>query len=355
VVIGGDGDDLIKGGEGDNRLIGGAGTDTMIGGGGADTIVAIDGGSTDIVQQGEGRDFVWRDAVIGGVDVADLDGGVDVIHDIDGFDNVGADATLDGDLIPLPEPLPGDVFERFVDRPLFSPDGPSVFDINQGALGDCFFLAGLGSAAMTNPDAILSRVVDCGDGTYIVNLAENFYRVDNRLVVARPGNQFLNYVSLGSNGSIWAPIMEKAFTHYRQGDNTYGSIEGGFCFDVFNTVFEATDAQQVWFNVGSGTNLTPAQITSVIREMMDEGHAPTLGIQFSAPSFPLVQLHQYVVLDYTLDVFGLVSSLKLYNPWGIDTDGSFPASGNPNDGIVTLTGDQLFSGLMGGSFEFAHV
>ena len=127
---------------------------------------------------------------------------------------------------------------------------------------------------MTNPDAILSRVVDFGDGTYGVNLADNYYRVDNRLVVARPGNPDLNYVSLGSNGSIW-PIMEKAFAHYRDGDNSYNSIEW-FCFDVFNTVFEAQDAEQIWFNMGAGTLLSPEQISSVIRQMMDEV-CPDLG------------------------------------------------------------------------------
>jgi len=351
-LLGGDGDDLLEGGEGDNILNGGAGADTMNAGSGADTIIAIDGEALDVISQGGGNDFVWRDLDGGSVDVADFETG-DVVHDVDGFDNPGADMTLDGDLIPLPEPLPGDVYEEFNNRPLFSADGPSVFDINQGALGDCFFLAGLGSTAMTNPDAILSRVVDFGDGTYGVNLADKYYRVDNRLVVARAGNPFLNYVSLGSSGSIWAPIMEKAFAHYRDGDNSYNSIEGGFCFDVFNTVFEAQDAEQIWFNMGPGTFLSPEQISSVIRQMMDEGYAPTLGIQFTTnPALPLVTLHQYVVLDYALDGFGLVSTLTLYNPWGID--GVPPFSGDPNDGIVTITLNELVN-MVGGSFEFAHV
>jgi hypothetical protein len=105
----------------------------------------------------------------------------------------------------------------------------------------------------------------------------------------------------------------------------------------------------------AGTEKTPAQMTAIIREMMDEGYAPTVGIQFSAPFFPLVQLHQYVALDYTLDGFGMVSTLTLYNPWGVDSDGTFPSSGDPNDGIVVLTADLLYSGMWGGTFEFAHV
>jgi hypothetical protein len=150
--------------------------------------------------------------------------------------------------------------------------------------------------------------------------------------------------------------MEKAFAHYRDGDNSYNSIEGGFCYDVFNTVFEAQDAQQVVFNMWPGTEMTPTQMSAVIREMMDGGYAPTVGIQYRDPTiFPLMDLHQYVALDYTLDGFGLVSSLTLYNPWGVDSNGSFPTSGDPNDGIVTLSANLLYSQLWGGTFEFAHV
>jgi calpain family cysteine protease/hemolysin type calcium-binding protein len=350
LLVGGDGDDTLNGGDGDNRMIGGAGADTFNGGAGRDTIISIDGDITDTIAQGDGSDFIWRDLVGGSTDSADTQIG-DFFQDVDGFDNTGADTTLNGDEIPLPTPLPGDVYERFNNRPLFGNNGPNVFDINQGALGDCYFLTGLGSAAMVNPDAILSRAVDFGDGTFGVSLGDKFYRVDNRLVVARYGDQQLNYVSFGDNGSIWPSVMEKAFTYFRQGDGNYDSIQGGFCFDVFNTVFEATDAQQVWFNMAPGDS-SKASLTAVVREMMDGGYAPTLGIQATVPGLPLVTLHQYIVLDYTLDVFGELQTLTLYNPWGID--GVPPFSGDPNDGIVTITGDELAFGVAG-SLEFAHV
>ena len=78
----------------------------------------------------------------GSVDAADSEIG-DVIHDVDGFDNPGADLTLDGDLIPLPRAPPRRRLREVHQPAALLPDGPSVFDINQGALGDCFFLAGL--------------------------------------------------------------------------------------------------------------------------------------------------------------------------------------------------------------------
>ena len=353
--MGGDGDDNLTGGEGNNELNGGAGTDTMTGGSGVDTIVAIDGGETDIINPGEGTDFIWRDLVGGATDTVDTSAGTDVIHDLDEFDNDGADTTLNGDDIPLPTPSGFDVYERFVNRPLFSSEGPSVFDINQGALGDCWMLAGIGSAAYVNPDAIRGRVVDFRDGTYGVHLGDSYYRVDNRLVVSRPGNQNLNYVSLGSGGSLWASVMEKAYTHFRmEGANSYPSIEGGFSFDVFVDAFQSPDAQQVWFNHDASDLLTPEQHTATIIEMMEGGFAPTLGVDFAVQGVPLLSAHQYVVLDYNLNVFGLIDTIRVYNPWGIDGDGSIPSSGDPNDGIVTLTLDMLVNRIAG-SYEFGTV
>ena len=351
-VIGGDGDDSLVGGEGENRLIGGAGTDTMAGGSGVDTIVAIDGGTTDIIVQGEGNDFIWRDLVGGATDTADTTGTGDVIHDVDEFDNEGADTTLNGDEIPLPDPLSGDVFERFTDRPLFSDEGPSVFDINQGVLGDCYYLAAIGAAAYSDPDVIRSRVVDFGDGTYGVHLGDNFYRVDNRLVVDKAGDQRTAYVSLGEQGSVWATVMEKAFCHHRMQADSYQSIEGGFSYDVFVEAFQSQDAQQVWFNHDPSDQLTAAQHTAKIIEMMEGGYAPTLGVDFAVVGTGLISAHQYVVLDYNLDVFGMVSTVRVYNPWGID--GMTPTSGDPNDGIITLTMQMLVAGIAG-SWEFGTV
>ena len=191
-------------------------------GAGIDTIVAIDGGTTDILIHRRGQRLHLARHCRRGLRRRGYDGPTgDVIHDVDEFDNEGADTTLNGDEIPLPDPLSGDVFERFINRPLFSDEGPSVFDINQGVLGDCYYLAAIGAAAYVDPDVIRSRVVDFGDGTYGVHLGDNFYRVDNRLVVDKAGDQRTAYVSLGEQGSVWATVMEKAFCHHRMQADSY--------------------------------------------------------------------------------------------------------------------------------------
>ena len=57
---------------------------------------------------------------------------------------------------------------EFSSDPLFSGSGPSYKDLEQGKLGDCYFLSALGSIADASPQAIENIFLDNGDGTYTV-------------------------------------------------------------------------------------------------------------------------------------------------------------------------------------------
>jgi hypothetical protein len=50
--------------------------------------------------------------------------------------------------------------------PLFASSGPSMNDVNQGYLGDCYLLSSLAEVAKQNPDIIHSMFTDNGNGTY---------------------------------------------------------------------------------------------------------------------------------------------------------------------------------------------
>ncbi len=51
--------------------------------------------------------------------------------------------------------------------PLFAANGvPSYHDVNQGAVGDCWFLSTLADVALQDPSAIKSMIIDNGNGTY---------------------------------------------------------------------------------------------------------------------------------------------------------------------------------------------
>lgn len=348
-IYGDDGNDDLNGGNGNDQIDGGAGADGLAGDDGKDILISLDDDTADVIDGGRSVDIFWMDQ---GDRLVSPSG--DVINAITAFSNAGADRTINGDRIPDPTPLPGDQMEVMVGKPLFSSQGPGYEDLAQGALGDCWLLAGLGTTARSYPDIIRQRVVDFGDGTYGVKLGDQFYRVDNDLPVAHSGNTVLQYTAFGREGSIWVAIFEKAYTHYRAAFqptygntnpvNTYGSIEGGFTYDVFGA-FDL-NASRLWFGTAApsaayGLNTTAQQLSNTIRMVVDNGLAAALQFQTVPAGAPLISAHQYILLGYTMDpATGLVASVTLRNPWGIDGPSTVPGPGNDNnfdDGLVTVT------------------
>jgi hypothetical protein len=313
-------------------------------------------------------DVLWVDQNGAVTDLITGANPVDTVNAVAAFSNAGTDRTLDGDRITDPKLLPGDGYERFGSRPLFSSQGPTLDDFSQGALGDCWFLAALGSTALVAPEIIKSRVVDFGDGTYGVryesDTGSKFYRVDNDLAVSTAGNTFLEYTAVGLQNSVWVAIMEKAYTHHRvPGANSYASIEGGFSFDAFPHL--GLDPQRVWLDPTDPSLADPTvlaayfqMITDTVVDIVDSGAAGTLGIDaVSFANSQLITAHQYVILGYEMDALsGYLSTITLRNPWGIDGPGSSPtvfSDPDFDDGVVTITFAELVT--VTGSFEWAPI
>ena len=58
--------------------------------------------------------------------------------------------------------------------PLYSASGaPSYTDVNQGYLGDCYFLSSLGEVALQDPSKIENNITNNGNGTYGVEFYVN--------------------------------------------------------------------------------------------------------------------------------------------------------------------------------------
>jgi hypothetical protein len=92
-------------------------------------------------------------------------------------------------------------------KPLFASSGPSMNDINQGYLGDCYLLASLAEAAKQDPSAITSMFTSNGNGTYgvrfYVNGVARYVTVNSSL--ANGGNIF------NSGADLWASLAEKGY------------------------------------------------------------------------------------------------------------------------------------------------
>jgi len=337
VLLGMAGNDRLIGGDGNDHLNGGAGRDWLWGGNGDDVLIAIDGATVDFVEGDAGRDVFWLDQNGGVTDQAYDRTSADKVQYVSSFAN-GADRTLDGDRIAGPTITGGTTYKAFYNDPLFSPSGPGATDVRQGALGDCWLLAGLGAIARANPQAIRQNVVDFDDGTYGVRLGNRFYRVDNELPVWSATSTDPAYAGLGAQNSMWVAVVEKAYASYRTGAGAYASLEGGWSVDVNRAFGSTTAGARRIGDYGSATALA-----NDIYNRFISHQAVTIGFvnptDISA-SIPLINDHMYTVWLVTRDRAGVVTSITLRNPWGFDGKGS---DGNADDGLVTVTPAQLFS------------
>ena len=104
-------------------------------------------------------------------------------------------------------------------KPVYGTSGPSMNDINQGYLGDCYLLACLEEVAYKNPNTIKSMITSNGNNTYGVcfNVSGKKQYVTVNTALANGGNIF-NY---GSN--IWASLVEKGYAQLQAGGVVTGN------------------------------------------------------------------------------------------------------------------------------------
>jgi hypothetical protein len=106
---------------------------------------------------------------------------------------------------------------------LFGASGPSVNDINQGYLGDCYLLSTLAEVASQHASAITSMITNNGNNTYgvrfYVNGQAQYVTVSNTL--AAGGNLF------NSGTNIWGSIVEQGYAQLQAGGNVTGNTRAG--------------------------------------------------------------------------------------------------------------------------------
>lgn len=373
-MIGGAGTDYIKGGSGNNLLEGGTGSDYLNGGTGVETVVAGVGNDTIVTINGQNADtiypaslgsgVIWLDDINGVTDNVVGDDSNYVVQEVSGFAN-GASSVLNGGAIAEPTPLPGNFYEAFNSRPLFATGGPTLQDVKQYVsktatgvngtgtnLDDSWLLAALGSIAATDPQAIEDNVVNFGDGTYGVDLAGNYYRVDNKLPVNEYGDTVSAYASTGVQNSMWVPIVEKAFAYYATlvGQPSYANLQaanGGASVYVYSA-FNASVAGSIPLN-GPGGFPNSTALGSEIASLFQGGYSSSIGLttavtgtsQNTGKAVTLPANREYTLMSYTENLSGVVTSVVLRDPDGVNPLG------------VTVTIANLF--LATGSLDFGLV
>lgn len=357
------GNDQVHGDEGNDRLFGGSGDDDLFGDEGDDILVSIGGGQLDENTGGAGFDSVWCDQEASELDHVDslleafIEGAAGSHHRVGGFEQLRT-STAGGATIAtqtpsrelngqnLLDPIGTGTYQDFSDRPLFAPGGASPDDIDQGSIGDCYYLAGLSSIARVADNRIHQAVVDLGDGTYAMRFykdgAETYYRVDGDLLANGAGNP--TYAGLGTADSVWVPIMEKVFTFARGNAGTFQSIHGGGGAEPFNAL--NMSSYGVAFGSGGTASQNAAETLQNIKAELDNNRAVVVVTPNSPPpaGTPAVPWHLYSVVSVNLGT----NQITLRNPWSTDGGGNNDGS---NDGYVTFTASQFhnyFTGIRAG-------
>jgi fibronectin type 3 domain-containing protein len=277
------------------------------------TLETIDGALTDITSAGTNVD-AW-------IDSTDLYSGTGAVNRIASFAGGVSKATG----VSLKDPTDSGAVTHF-NGSLWG-TGPVAGDVNQGSVGDCYFLSSLAAFAGEKPSVLMQSAVDMGDGTYTVQFYSGTTPVDVRVSNDMPQGGFNGYAFAhpGADGTGWAMVMEKAFAYFRTGANTYASISSGWMGTVYaNLGVASTD----FFP----TNYTESEFYTMVSNDLATGNAVTLGT-VNAPN--LVSDHAYTLISCSIDSSG-VTHYVVRNPWGVSGD-----SLENSNGYATLTFAQL--------------
>ena len=229
--------------------------------------------------------------------------------------------------------------------PVFASTGPSMNDINQGHLGDCYLLASLAEVAYQNPIAISSMITDNGNNTYGVrfyyNGAAEYVTVNNAL--ANGGSVF-------NNGTyMWGSLVEKAFAqfqaiHLDTGNtvnygNSWSTIgNGGWPDNALEAITGASSLTDYYANgatwygetfnaslvaTSSAPGLSSASVLSALVADLAQGFDLILCSWTNA--YDLAG-RQTLVAGHAMSIYGYdtqTSMLEIHNPWGTAPSGQY--------------------------------
>ena len=339
------GDIVVKAGSGGDNITvdGSVNVATLLyGGSGNDTLKNFTSGNATIVSVGGGYDVVtgngkntsfWADSS-DTVNASGTEVAIGGLHSVSSFWG-GVSTQLQGQ--NLTDPTGTGATTRLTNASFWG-TGPTMSDINQGQVADCFFLAGLQTLANSNPSSLRQMAVDLGDGTYAVQFKRGgtttYVRVDGDL----PSNGYyangLMYEHPGASGDIWAAVMEKAYAEYRTGGWNYSTLNEGY----FGSVFSDLGVGYSAFGAGG------ANFNNIVNAL-NSGKGVTIGTNNGiVGGAPLIGDHTYTVTAAWNS--GGVQYVQLRNPWGYDGAGN---DGNTGDALVTMTLGQLNQNLEAGA------
>eukprot|EP01037_Dinobryon_pediforme_P007662 gene7662-7723_t len=220
-------------------------------------------------------------------------------------------------------------------NPLFGAAGPSINDVNQGYLGDCYLLSSLGEVAKQNASYISSMFTSNGNNTYGVR----FYV--NGVATYVTVNNFLTN-TFNSGADIWASLAEKAYAQLQaSGVITGNTINSGNSWTTIGNggapefaLEEITGASAITDFWGSGSTVSTAVYnSSLVNTKYSTGSSVASILNILASDLAkgddviLTSLTDAkdsagkitLVSDHAMSIYGydsLTNMLEVRNPWG---------------------------------------
>jgi hypothetical protein len=207
---------------------------------------------------------------------------------------------------------------------LFSKNGPSYLDVQQGAAGDCWLLASLAEVAVRDPQDIQKMFSWAGtavDQNGVVNLytvrffnsqdVAQYVTVDAELPAG--GATYDHPV----NGAPWVALAEKAYaeanslgfvTTQQPGKDAYAALNGGE---------PAWALQAITGQSAKDFAINPANIAAAWKK----GELVVLASSGTPVSKSIVPNHCYAMVNYAPAGQMATTPYQLYNPWGTNSSG----------------------------------
>jgi hypothetical protein len=229
------------------------------------------------------------------------------------------------------------VFYSASSNQLFGASGPSINDVNQGYLGDCYLLSSLAEVAQQDAGLISSMFTSNGNNTYGVRFyvdgTPEYVTVNNSLAY---GGSAFNQAT-----DIWASLAEKAYAQLQAGGNITGNaIAGGNSWSAIGNggaaeyaLEEITGASAITDFVANGNswadvvynsslamtsyssgNSTFSTLDTLIYDLA-QGDDLILSSNTNASSGGYTTL----IADHAMSIYGYdnkTGMLEIRNPWG---------------------------------------
>ncbi len=193
---------------------------------------------------------------------------------------------------------------------------PSLDDISQGGVGDCFLFAAMSAIVHSNPQQIVDMIKDNGNGTYTVTFtgigifSSATQTVSDSFIVGKHGN-------VTARKALWPLIIEKAYAQQKGGIDELdkGGNPGSAIDDLLDDGPSRFDPREETadYLMGKLAKAKEKKWPVTLAGPKQEGAGKekkaladnTPGLYFN---------HSYAVIGLDPDK----NRIKLFNPWGHD-------------------------------------